>query len=135
MTDRGLQMPATPEHAAQYTTGEPKQDDFLFCWPRDAFERPNVALYHDTDLVATGGMKPGGRDMWAYACAATGLPFDRVEWRLGGRRGSLRQKRTWPTKNHQHHKRTSSSKGTCRLIAYGISSVNQGRINRSTHSA
>ncbi|EBW2202835.1 AAA family ATPase [Salmonella enterica subsp. enterica serovar Enteritidis] len=87
MTDRGLQMPATPEHAAQYTTGEPKQDDFLFCWPRDGFERPNVTLYHDTDLVATGGMKPGGRDMWAYACAATGLPFDRVEVALGWAEG------------------------------------------------
>lgn len=81
MTPRGLKMPATPEHAENYSDPTPRPDDFLLCFPREGYEAPNVTMIHDTDITATGGMSP--KEVWKYACDATGLPFSEVAEAIG----------------------------------------------------
>lgn len=81
MTPRGLKMPATPEHAENYSDPTPRPDDFLLCFPREGYEAPNVAMIHDTDITATEGMSP--KEVWKYACDATGLPFSEVAEAIG----------------------------------------------------
>lgn len=81
MTPRGLKMPATPEHAENYSDPTPRPDDFLLCFPREGYEAPNVTMIHDTDITATEGMSP--KDVWKYACDATGLPFSEVAEAIG----------------------------------------------------
>lgn len=81
MTPRGLKMPATPEHAENYSDPTPRPDDFLLCFPREGYEAPNVTMIHDTDITATEGMLP--KDVWKYACNATGLPFSEVAEAIG----------------------------------------------------
>lgn len=89
MTERGLKIPATPEHAENYSDPTPRPDDFLLCWPRDGYKVPNITMIHDTDIAATSGMT--GRQKWEYVCEATGLPFDeRFEAALGwGKRDAV----------------------------------------------
>lgn len=89
MTERGLKIPATPEHAENYSDPTPRPDDFLLCWPRDGYKVPNITMIHDTDITATSGMT--GRQKWEYVCEATGLPFDeRFEAALGwGKRDAV----------------------------------------------
>ncbi|WKW35199.1 replicative DNA helicase [Escherichia phage CR01] len=81
MTPRGLKMPATPEHAENYSDPTPRPDDFLLCFPREGYEAPNVTMIHDTDITATEGMSP--KEVWKYACDATGLPFSEVAGAIG----------------------------------------------------
>lgn len=81
MTSRGLKMPATPEHAENYSDPTPRLDDFLLCFPREGYEAPNVTMIHDTDITATEGMSP--KEVWKYACDATGLPFSEVAEAIG----------------------------------------------------
>lgn len=81
MTPRGLKMPATPEHAENYSDPTPRPDDFLLCFPREGYEAPNVTMIHDTDITATEGMSP--KEVWKYACDATGLPFSEVAEAIG----------------------------------------------------
>lgn len=81
MTHRGLKMPATPEHAENYSDPTPRPDDFLLCFPREGYEAPNVTMIHDTDITATEGMSP--KEVWKYACEATGLPFSEVAEAIG----------------------------------------------------
>ena len=82
MTERGLKIPATPEHAENYSDPTPRPDDFLLCWPRNGYKVPNITMIHDTDINATSSMT--GRQKWEYVCEATGLPFDeRFEAALG----------------------------------------------------
>lgn len=81
MTPRGLKMPATPEHAENYSDPTPRPDDFLLCFPREGYEAPNVTMIHDTDIAATEGMSP--KEVWKYACDATGLPFSEVAEAIG----------------------------------------------------
>lgn len=81
MTPRGLKMPATPEHAENYSDPTPRPDDFLLCFPREGYEAPNVTMIHDTDITATEGMSP--KEVWEYACDATGLPFSEVAEAIG----------------------------------------------------
>lgn len=81
MTPRGLKMPATPEHAEKYSDPTPRPDDFLLCFPREGYEAPNVTMIHDTDITATEGMSP--KEVWKYACEATGLPFSEVAEAIG----------------------------------------------------
>lgn len=81
MTPRGLKMPATPEHAEKYSDPTPRPDDFLLCFPREGYEAPNVTMIHDTDITATEGMSP--KEVWKYACDATGLPFSEVAEAIG----------------------------------------------------
>lgn len=81
MTPRGLKMPATPEHAENYSDPTPRPDDFLLCFPREGYEAPNVTMIHDTDITATEGMSP--KEVWRYACDATGLPFSEVAEAIG----------------------------------------------------
>lgn len=88
MTPRGLKMPATPEHAENYSDPTPRLDDFLLCFPREGYKAPNVTMIHDTDISATEGMSD--KDKWKYACDATGLPFSEVAEALGwGARDSV----------------------------------------------
>ena len=81
LTPRGLKMPATPEHAENYSDPTPRPDDFLLCFPREGYEAPNVTMIHDTDITATEGMSP--KEVWKYACDATGLPFSEVAEAIG----------------------------------------------------
>jgi hypothetical protein len=81
ITPRGLKMPATPEHAENYSDPTPRPDDFLLCFPREGYAAPNVTMIHDTDLTATEGMSP--KEVWKYACEATGLPFSEVAEAIG----------------------------------------------------
>lgn len=81
MTPRGLKMPATPEHAENYSDPTPRPDDFLLCFPREGYEAPNVTMIHDTDITATEGLSP--KEVWKYACDATGLPFSEVAEAIG----------------------------------------------------
>lgn len=81
MTPRGLKMPATPEHAENYSDPTPRPDDFLLCFPREGYEAPNVTMIHDSDITATEGMSP--KEVWKYACDATGLPFSEVAEAIG----------------------------------------------------
>nr|DAM60908.1 MAG TPA: replicative DNA helicase [Caudoviricetes sp.] len=81
MTPRGLKMPATPEHAENYSDPTPRPDDFLLCFPREGYEAPNVTMIHDTDITATEGMSP--KEVWRYVCDATGLPFSEVAEAIG----------------------------------------------------
>lgn len=81
ITPRGLKMPATPEHAENYSDPTPRPDDFLLCFPREGYAAPNVTMIHDTDLTATEGMSP--KEVWKYACDATGLPFSEVAEAIG----------------------------------------------------
>lgn len=81
MTPRGLKMPATPEHAENYSDPTPRPDDFLLCFPREGYEAPNVTMIHDTDITATEGMSP--KEVWKYACDATGMPFSEVAEAIG----------------------------------------------------
>lgn len=81
ITPRGLKMPATPEHAENYSDPAPRPDDFLLCFPREGYAAPNVTMIHDTDLTATAGMSP--KEVWKYACEATGLPFSEVAEAIG----------------------------------------------------
>ncbi|WP_205248871.1 hypothetical protein, partial [Escherichia coli] len=74
-------MPATPEHAENYSDPTPRPDDFLLCFPREGDEAPDVTMIHDTDITATEGMSP--KEVWKYACEATGVPFSEVAEAIG----------------------------------------------------
>ena len=81
LTPRGLKMPATPEHAENYSDPTPRPDDFLLCFPREGYEAPNVTMIRDTDITATEGMSP--IEVWKYACDATGMSFSVVAEAIG----------------------------------------------------